>query len=175
MMRMRWHHEYMRVSPTRTDHLIGKQGMCARLVGSPCLPCRVVSSRVESWIVLPLHKAIWLFVYTPLYRHCTARSNRWRLAERHKDAKTHSLSSSQPAPRSKRFSQACPQTCAISHISGTRSPLSFTHTFLFLGALNRTLSKFDPVAPALLFCVSLSANGPPATGRPKCARGKSQT
>lgn len=43
----------------------------------------------------------------------------------------------------------------------TRSPLSFTHTFLFLGALNRTLSKYDPVAPALLFCVSLSDNAPP--------------
>lgn len=129
MMRTRWHHEYMRVSPTRTDHLIGKQGMCARLVGSACLPCRVVSCRVESWIVLPLHKAIWVFVYTPLYSHCTAQSNRWRPAERHKDAKTHSLSSSQPAPRSKRFSQACPQTCAISHISGLArlflSPIRF--------------------------------------------------
>lgn len=132
MMRTRWHHEYMRVSPTRTDHLIGKQGMWRGLLALRV--CRVVSCRVESWIVLPLHKAIWVFVYTPLYSHCTAGSNRWRLAERHKDAKTHSLSSSQPAPRSKRFSQACPQTCAISHISGLArlflSPIRFFYSGL---------------------------------------------
>lgn len=126
MMTTRWHHEYMCVSLTRTAHLMGKQGMCASAF---CLDVFAVSCRVESWIVLPLHKAIWVFVYTLPYCHCTAQSNRWRLAERHKDAKTHSLSSSQPAPRSKRFSQACPQTCAISHISGAvrlfLSPIRF--------------------------------------------------
>lgn len=125
MMATRWHHEYMRVSPTRTDHLISKQGMCARLFGSGVF---AMSCRVASWIVLPLHKAIWVFVYTALYCHCAAQGNRWRLAERHNDAKTHSLSSSQPAPRSKRFSQACPQTFAISHISGLAR--SFFHPYV---------------------------------------------
>lgn len=69
MMRTRWHHEYMRVSPTRTDHLIGKQGMCARLVGSACLPCRVVQCRVVDSVASPqsnmgfcVHSAVF-----PLY------------------------------------------------------------------------------------------------------------
>lgn len=47
MMRTSWHHEYMRVSPTRTDHLIGKQGMCARAafwLGVFAVSCRVADS-----------------------------------------------------------------------------------------------------------------------------------
>lgn len=43
----------MRVSLTRTDHLIGKQGMCVRLVGLACLPCRVVSCRVVDSVASP--------------------------------------------------------------------------------------------------------------------------
>lgn len=50
--------------------------------------------------------------------------------ERHKEAKTHSLSSSQLASRSKRFSQACSQTCAISGILDFFSFLFYPYAFL---------------------------------------------
>lgn len=58
------------VSPlTSTDHLLGKQRCLqsrdVRL--SICLPCSL-------WIVLPLYKAIWVFVYTLLYSLCEARA-----------------------------------------------------------------------------------------------------
>lgn len=57
-------------------------------------------------------------------------SNRWRVVDRHKEAKTHSLSSSQLATRSKRFSQACAQTCAISNILDFISFLFYPYVFL---------------------------------------------
>lgn len=69
MMRTMWHHEYMRVSPTCKDHLIGKQGMSAQLVGSACLPCRVAPCRVVDSVASPqsnmgfcVHSAVF-----PLY------------------------------------------------------------------------------------------------------------
>lgn len=70
MMRMRWHHEFMCVSLTCTDHLFGKH--CCVRSRDVVLSIRVC--HVVSWLVLPLHKAIWVFVYTLLYSFCTVRA-----------------------------------------------------------------------------------------------------
>ncbi len=66
MMRMRRHHEFMCVSLTCTDHLFSKH-WCVQsrdVLLSICV-CDAVW-----WIVLPLHKAIWVFVYSLLYSFC---------------------------------------------------------------------------------------------------------
>lgn len=96
--------------------------------GMSCFSIRVCD--VVWWIVLPLHKTIWVFVYSLAVFLLYRWSNRWRVVERHKEAKTHSLSSSQPATRSKRFSQACAQTCAISNILDFISFLFYPYVFL---------------------------------------------
>lgn len=120
---------------------------------------------VVLWIVLPLHKAIWVFVYTLLYSLCTWQSNRWRVVERHKEAKTHSLSSSQPAPRSKRFSQACPQTCAISHISGLHRLFLSPIRFSFFSAELCTFKVRPCRAKGLCFVFLYSTTVPAVGGR----------
>lgn len=70
MMRMRWHHEFMCVSLTCTDHLFGKH----RCVQSRDVLLSICVCHVVLWIVLPLHKAIWVFVYTLLYSFCMGRA-----------------------------------------------------------------------------------------------------
>lgn len=51
------------VSPTCTDHLFGKQE-CVR--SRDVLPSLGVC-HVVLWIVLPLHKAVWVFVYSAVF------------------------------------------------------------------------------------------------------------
>lgn len=75
--------------------------------------------------------------------------------ERHKEAKTHSLSSSQLATRSKRFSQACAQTCAISNILDFISFLFYPYAF----CLGCVLSRFGPVHTVFVYCF-FSHNSP---------------
>lgn len=93
-----------------------------------------------------VHSAVFL-----LYRW----SNRWRVVERHKEAKTHSLSSSQLATRSKRFSQACAQTCAVSNILDFISFLFYPYVF----CLGCVLSRFGSVHTVFVYCF-FTHNGP---------------
>lgn len=51
------------VSSTCTDHLFGKQ----RCVQSQDVLLSIDVCHVVLWKVLPLHKAIWVFVYSLLY------------------------------------------------------------------------------------------------------------
>lgn len=58
------------VSPTCKDHLFGKHRCVQSLDVLLCVNvCNVVL-----WIVLLLHKAIWVFVYSLLYSFCTGRA-----------------------------------------------------------------------------------------------------
>lgn len=107
----------------------------------PCLRCSFVDSVAspQSNMGFCVHSAVFL-----LYRW----SNRWRLVGRHKEAKTHSLSSSQLATRWKRFSQACAQTCAISNILDFISFLFRPYVF----CLNCVLSRFGTMHTVFVYC-----------------------
>lgn len=133
--------------------------MCAErrcLAFDVCLPCSLVDSVAspQSNMGFCVHAAVFL-----LY----GQSNRWRVVERHKDAKTHSLSSSQLATGSKRFSQACPQTCAISDILDFIA--SFFHPYVFF-CLNCVLSRFDPLHTGFVLCFFIQQQSPHREIRP---------
>lgn len=59
----------MCVSVTCRDHLFGKH----RCVLSQDVSLSVTVCDAILWIVLPLHKAIWVFVYSLLYSFCISR------------------------------------------------------------------------------------------------------
>ena len=135
MMRMRRHHEFMCVSLTCTDHLFGKHScvcvcvcVCVCRAGMSCSSPGVCDVVFADSVASP-QSNMGFCVHSAVFLLC-GQSNRWRVVERHKEAKTHSLSSSQLATRSKRFSQACAQTCAISDILDFISFLFCPYAFL---------------------------------------------
>lgn len=159
MMRMRRHHEFMCVSLTCTDHLFSKHRCVYRAWEMSCFSICVCD--VVWWIVLPLHKAIWVFVYSPLYSFCIVRATDgewWR------DIKK--LKHTAFLPHSQLLAQKDFLKLALRRVLfqtfWTSSPFSFTHTFF---CLSRVLSRFGPVHTVFVYCV-FAHNSPRRVIRP---------
>lgn len=111
---------------TCTDHLFSKH--CC--VQSRDVLLSISVCDVVLWIVLPLHKPIWVFVYSLLYSFCISRATD---GEWWKDIKK--LKHTAFLPHSQLLAEKdflkLALRCVLFQTFWTSSPFSFNHTFGF--------------------------------------------